>query len=787
MRYVDSPRNITRRDSSLILTKRSISEVKSYGGNFMTSIQSLTSESTTYMINRPKGTVQKEVITFLFNSMLDCIVETWDVTSKVRKEDSSINKDFRKISSATYQKRKKSLGKPSKLKKSRNEFLDETQVDELLPISWWSSPDEQATIRFKNGNIYEGNISMKVMHGDGIFMWADGTVYTGKFKDNEMNGRGLIQWKDDTWYEGEFVGNLRHGKGMYVDSRNQRSYIGQWYNGTKNGHGVIYYSQTFKNSYEGQWLYNVRHGFGSREYCPHSGYEGNWDLYVREGKGLMIWPNHDFYRGYWKNGVMSGTGTYIWDTFHNDSMSQPSVIMYQGQWFRGQRHGYGMLNLGLSLGAYYSGEFKNNQKHGAGMLVSNNGFILQSKQLFRDGNLDTSAEDAESTTTMMKHEQVLEPYKFDIIDNSIGLSYHVKEAIKNIDKQKEIRTLIINKFIESNKKLYGDVSLSENEEIINDNVPDDLIYFELRSLRKSLRCYESDLKRIYYKYCTVCNSKEISFTPVLIRLYLWQMYYDCNIHEKGMTLVEIDNIFSQNPKWLASSPHDPFEPIFFWQFIHSLISVANKLYAKKELPGPKPDTILASAFRTFMDKDILPGVTLQKGRLVHGYGDFIPLKSLYKLYLNLGEPHTLLTYLRAIRLPPHSQNEGELEPIEAATKHPLGRNVYVFGDEITYIFSKYNTYIYTPEYTKAQKCNELKLCNFRNLSNKSIIAIFSLIFPQVCEENTIKNLNVEIIFLEFFEIFIACALKCVSIGESELPKSYADIGTVAPPQTPIEF
>lgn len=76
----------------------------------------------------------------------------------------------------------------------------------------------------------------------------------GRFKDNEINGKGTIQWKDDTWYEGDFVSNVRHGKGLYVDSRKQRAYVGGWYCGTKNGDGVIYYSENFKNSYDGQWI-----------------------------------------------------------------------------------------------------------------------------------------------------------------------------------------------------------------------------------------------------------------------------------------------------------------------------------------------------------------------------------------------------------------------------------------------------------------------------------------------------------------------------------------------------
>jgi hypothetical protein len=53
------------------------------------------------------------------------------------------------------------------------------QVDPLQQ-SWWSSPDERAIVRFLNGNIYEGKISMKCMHGEGRFQWADGTVYLVK-------------------------------------------------------------------------------------------------------------------------------------------------------------------------------------------------------------------------------------------------------------------------------------------------------------------------------------------------------------------------------------------------------------------------------------------------------------------------------------------------------------------------------------------------------------------------------------------------------------------------------
>lgn len=311
---------------------------------------------------------------------------------------------------------------------------------------------------------------------------------------------------------------------------------------------------------------------------------------------------------------MSGYGTYIWDNYRNNSLSHPTIIVYRGQWLEGERHGSGILNFGLGFGAHYNGEFRKNQKHGAGMLISNNGSLLQKKQLFQNDNLSAlNPEDFDGTSKEWKLDQVSEYFIFDICDNSVGLHYHINQAIKQLDKQQEIRNEIIDEFIQCNKIMFGNTLMYK--ENCNDRTTKDMINFELSSLRKSLQCYEGDLKRIYYKYSTVLNTKGIKFRPVLIRLYLWQMYYDCNVHKKGLTLVEIDNIFSQNPKALARSPHNPFEPIFFWQFLYSILSVANRLYTKKQLPGPKPDTILARAFRTFMDKDILPGIQQQTGKL----------------------------------------------------------------------------------------------------------------------------------------------------------------------------
>lgn len=64
--------------------------------------------------------------------------------------------------------------------------------------------------------------------------------------------------------------------------------------------------------------------------------------------------------------------------------------------------------------------------------------------------------------------------------------------------------------------------------------------------------------------------------------------------------------------------------------------------------------------------------------------------------------------------------------------------------------------------------NELKLFNFGNLCIKFIISnIFSNIFPQIVQGDTLMDLNIEITFFEFFEAFIACAEESIQLKLNE--------------------
>lgn len=304
---------------------------------------------------------------------------------------------------------------------------------------------------------------------------------------------------------------------------------------------------------------------------------------------------------------MSGRGTYIWNAQYNNTLALPVISVYRGDFEKGNRSGKGSISFGVDWGAHYEGFFKNNKKHGMGKVVTNNGLIIENDELFRSDIIQPMHDEEHK----LGESRLFDSLHFNICDGNVGLRYHVEKAYENLDREAETKAYIVNEYIKNNRYLEIDVSpkkmILKEVIFIDSQYNQETLDFEQRVLHNAVRVYQPHLVRIYYKYCMICNDEPVSFTPQLIRLFLWKFYWDCNLNAKGLTLVEIDNIFHSNPDWCCKSPHHPFQKIFFWQFIHTLIAIAYKLYPRKALPGPRPDTLVATAFRKFMEEDVLPG------------------------------------------------------------------------------------------------------------------------------------------------------------------------------------
>ena len=70
------------------------------------------------------------------------------------------------------------------------------------------------TIKYSNGDVYEGGFKGDLRHGDGKYIWANGETYTGEFASGNMHGYGTY-----TWPEGRpsYTGYFKDGKIVVVD------------------------------------------------------------------------------------------------------------------------------------------------------------------------------------------------------------------------------------------------------------------------------------------------------------------------------------------------------------------------------------------------------------------------------------------------------------------------------------------------------------------------------------------------------------------------------------------
>lgn len=108
MFYVDPQRTVTRRDSSLIMRKRQDVDIDTWSTLQAQSTAPLTSDSTASVVYRPRGSVQKELVTMMFDSMLDSIVHSWETIDLPKPEESSPTLDFGKSGSEqTFSSKKK--------------------------------------------------------------------------------------------------------------------------------------------------------------------------------------------------------------------------------------------------------------------------------------------------------------------------------------------------------------------------------------------------------------------------------------------------------------------------------------------------------------------------------------------------------------------------------------------------------------------------------------------------------------------------------------------------------
>ena len=76
-------------------------------------------------------------------------------------------------------------------------------------------------IKYKNGDMYEGDFKNGIKEGEGIYRFKPGLrVYTGESHKDTITGQGKMEFEDKKMVcEGDFLAGMMQGKGkMYFSN-----------------------------------------------------------------------------------------------------------------------------------------------------------------------------------------------------------------------------------------------------------------------------------------------------------------------------------------------------------------------------------------------------------------------------------------------------------------------------------------------------------------------------------------------------------------------------------------
>ena len=160
-----------------------------------------------------------------------------------------------------------------------------------------------------DGIYYEGEWRNGLKHGKGKVK-QDGMELEGEWEEGCLKGKCRIKWKTGNIFEGELNDNKMCGNGYMIWFNKLEKYTGQWDNNLQNGFGVhIWYDlkqemKYFRDRYIGQWKDGKRDGYGKFFYSNGSIYEGYWKSNKKEGFGIFTFQDRTKYIGNFKDDIM---------------------------------------------------------------------------------------------------------------------------------------------------------------------------------------------------------------------------------------------------------------------------------------------------------------------------------------------------------------------------------------------------------------------------------------------------------------------------------------------------
>ncbi|KAI4807482.1 hypothetical protein KUCAC02_027288 [Chaenocephalus aceratus] len=527
--------------------------------------------------------------------------------------------------------------------------------------------------------------------------------YEGETCEGQFHGEGVACFEGGHVYKGMFSKGFMDGPGVFTQAGGLK-YEGEFVCNMLVGRGTLTWPDA--SSYEGEVLNAIRHGTGTYR-CANNGvlYTGQWDQGKRHGKGVVYFKQGK--KTSWYKGDWVKNNREGWGT-----RCYPSGNTYSGEWKNNLRHGEGSMRW-LKLGQQYVGMWQNGVQHGNGTHV----WILRRADGSQYSQRNQYAGDF---VQGQRHGQGTFRYAGGAIyegqwrnNKKHGRGKftfedgHVFEG-EFVHDEMTTNNLNGNKAPTSRP---GSSILGPDMKIPERNRDTERKEVECVVLRKA-----RELRSFYSFYSRLGHAPSPDNSFLMSRLQLWRLLKDCNVHHHNITLTQIDNFIRGDET--SAEIHSPFTPMLLRRTLSCLVVVAYHIYHKDVV---SQNHLLADCFSKLMTDNIIPNASNVKGFMF---------------------------------------------------RHPDCAEVAVsYLEKCWEVYQDYCRVIAAPREDRTMTCRHL-LWMFKDLhlldSNLSTARLLQIITAESQDpSNTSSCLDLEITFLEFFEVLLGSAeVKCQQVSPS---------------------
>nr|XP_030140881.3 radial spoke head 10 homolog B isoform X3 [Taeniopygia guttata] len=363
-------------------------------------------------------------------------------------------------------------------------------------------------------------------------------------------------------------------------------------------------------------------------------YEGEKVDEFYEGEGFICFEGGNTYKGLFSEGRMNGEGTYTWAdgvkyegtfvknvpmhngryTWNDGSVYEGSIqdglrhgygvfrsgthpISYIGYWCNGKRHGKGEIYYDQEHTSWYSGDWVNNVREGWGFRRYRSGNTY-------DGQWKKNLRHGCGKMIWLTDDQEYEGQWQCGLQHGSGM--HTWFLKKMELSQYPLRNEYVGDFVNGERHghgtfLYADGAMYSGEWVHNKKHGK----VELAVLR-----HISKLRKAYCFYSTLGYAPSSDGTYTLTMLQFWRFLKDCKFHLSSVTLAEIDRLLRGHKP--LKQIHDPSDLLLFRTFVSYLVHLAFHIY-HEEYKDKVPH--LQKCFLEMMSRNVLPSACHVQGIL----------------------------------------------------------------------------------------------------------------------------------------------------------------------------